>query len=389
MTDARRLARVPFLDLQAEYRFLQSANVEEQLLRVLRTAFFVEGPAACEFERAFADYCGVQEVIAVDSGTAALHLALLALGVGPGDEVIVPVHTFIATAAAVVMSGARPVFVDVDRRTWQMDVGQVSSLIGPKCRAVIAVHLFGVPPDLDALVSLCKDAGLALIEDAAQARGARWRTKRVGSIGDVGCFSFYPSKNLEAFGDAGALVTADPAIAERVRRLRNHGRVAKNEHGEIGYNYRMDELQGRVLAFKLPFLDLWNGRRRQLAAEYRRYLTDSPLCMPEVPLCGEPVWHLFPVGFEERAELSAFLHERGIEVGIHYPVPLHLQPAFRYLGHRVGDFPVAEWLAARILSLPISRFHDTEQIRYVCECLKNYIASGRSRHSLASVSARP
>jgi dTDP-4-amino-4,6-dideoxygalactose transaminase len=365
---------VPFLDLKREYQFLCQKGIEDMMLETLRTAHFVEGPRVREFERAFAEFCGLRDSVAVDSGTAALHLGMLALGIGPGDEVIVPANTFIATAAAVAMAGARPVFVDVDPKTWQMDLERLPSLIGPQCKAVIAVHLFGLPVNLDILEGICQQKGLHLVEDAAQAHGARLGARRIGSVGTISCFSFYPSKNLGAFGDGGAVLSNDEQMIERFRRLRNHGRFTKNEHSEVGYNYRMDELQGGVLRMKLRYLDEWNARRRHYAERYRNALASQGILMPLPLPAAEPVWHLFPIAVERRDDLAAFLRERGVDTGIHYPVPLHLQPAFSALGHKRGDFPVVERLAQQMLSLPISAFHTDEQIDYVCHCIGEFYA---------------
>ncbi len=380
---------VPFLDLKSEYQFLREAGVEAMLLDTLRTAHFVEGPWVREFEQAFAEFCGVREAVAVDSGTAALHLAMLSLGVGPGDEVIVPVNTFIATASAVAMVGARPVFVDIDPETWQMDLEQIPSLIGPKCKAVIAVHLFGVPVDLDLLEGICQHKRVQLVEDAAQAHGAKLGARRVGTVGTISCFSFYPSKNLGAFGDGGALLSNDGEIIRRLRQLRNHGRITKNEHSEVGYNYRMDELQGLVLRMKLPYLDQWNDHRRHFAERYRKALIPLGIRLPKPLPAAQPVWHLFPIAIERRDELVAFLCEHSIDTGIHYPIPLHLQPAFAYLGYKAGDFPVAEQLAQRMLSLPISAFHTAEQISYVCRCIDEFYmhSSEKGADVLQSASA--
>jgi dTDP-4-amino-4,6-dideoxygalactose transaminase len=378
---------VPFLDLKSEYQFLCRAGLETMMLEILRNAHFVEGRRVREFEQDFAKYCGVRDAVAVDSGTAALHLAMLALDIGPGDEVIVPAHTFIASAAAVVMAGAKPVFVDVDPETWQMDLEQLPSLIGAKCKAVIAVHLFGLPVDLDRLREICKQKNVFLVEDAAQAHGARLGDRRIGSMGTISCFSFYPSKNLGAFGDGGAVLANDDQMIERLRRLRNHGRFTKYEHSEVGYNYRMDELQGGVLEMKLRYLDEWNVRRRHYAERYRKALAPLGVHMPQPLPTAEAVWHLFPIAVERRDDLATFLHEHQVDSGVHYPVPLHLQPAFAGLGHKRGDFPVAEDLAQHMLSLPISPFHTDENIDYVCRRIGEFLAQSNGKGSDHSNSA--
>jgi dTDP-4-amino-4,6-dideoxygalactose transaminase len=362
-----RLEHIPFLDLQAEYRHLAENGIEREILESLQQAQYIHGTAVRAFEAAWARYCGTTEAVAMDSGTAALEIALKALDVGPGDEVIVPAHTFIATAAAVVLCGARPVFVDADRTHWQMDLQRVADKVNPRTRAVIAVHLYGQPSDMQALQKLCSDRNLLLIEDAAQAQGACFQNRRVGSFGKVGCFSFYPAKNLGAFGDAGAITTNDLDLAARMRRLCNHGRTTKYEHAEVGENLRMDELQGVVLNFKLAYLDGWNRRRREIAALYFSALRNLPIAMPAIVAETEPVHHLFPIATPLREQLAHLLSEHGIDTGIHYPVPLHLQPAFRSLGYRAGDMPVSEWIGREELSLPIGPFITDEQVQRVCE----------------------
>jgi dTDP-4-amino-4,6-dideoxygalactose transaminase len=365
---------VPFLDLQQQFRELEP-EFHDALWPLLRSARFIEGEPVSNFERNFAAYCGVGEAIAVDSGTAALHLAMLALGIGPGDEVVCPTSTFIATAAAIAVTGARPVFVDADACHWQMDVASVERAIGPKCKAVVAVHLYGQPAEVGRLREVCGARGVFLIEDAAQAHGARYDGQRAGSLGDVGCFSFYPGKNLGAFGDGGAVTTNDTALAERMRRLRNHGRLNKYEHAEVGFNFRMDAIQAAVLNVKLPYLEGWNEKRRHLAAQYRERLAGLPMRLPAHIAGTEPVHHLFPVLSADRERLGNFLRERGIETGVHYPVPLHLQPAFKKLGHRAGDFPVAEAVARQEISLPIFPEMTEAQLEFVCRSIREFFGA--------------
>lgn len=364
--------RIAFLDLQAEYRMLAADGIEAAILDSLRRANYIHGKAVQRFEEHWAGYCGTSDCVAMDSGTAALEIALKGLGIGPGDEVIVPAHTFIATAAAVALCGARPVFVDADPVHWQIDPAQVQRAITARTRALIAVHLYGQVADLDALGSICRERGLVLIEDAAQAQGALWRGKRAGAFGKVGCFSFYPAKNLGAFGDAGAITTSDTELAIRMRRLCNHGRTTKYRHAEIGENLRMDEMQGVVLDFKLPYLDGWNERRRSIAEGYRTRLHDLPLTLPE-PLAGSnPVYHLFPVATPLRDELAACLASRNIDSGIHYPVPLHLQPAFAALEYREGQMPMAERIGRQELSLPIGPMMSDEHVECVCDAITQF-----------------
>lgn len=365
---------VPFLDLQQQFRDLEPL-IQQAIWPLLRSAKFIEGAAVTTFEKEFARYCGVAEAVALDSGTAALQLAMLALGIGSGDEVVCPTSTFIATAAAIAVTGARPVFVDADPCSWQMNVEEVRSAIGPKCRAVVAVHLYGQPVEVARLKEVCAEKGVYLIEDAAQAHGARCEGRRVGALGDAGCFSFYPGKNLGALGDGGAVTTNDPELAERIRRLRNHGRLTKYEHAEVGFNFRMDAIQAAALNVKLPYLDNWNERRRALAARYRERIASLPIMLPSKVSQTEPVHHLFPVLTSERDRLAEFLKQRQIETGVHYPVPLHLQPAFSKLGYKVGDFPVAESIARQELSLPIFPEMTDEQIDSVCKRIREFFGA--------------
>jgi dTDP-4-amino-4,6-dideoxygalactose transaminase len=376
MLDLDHKLAVPFLDLKQQYRNL-GPGLQEAIREVLDTAYYIQGPKVVEFERAFAAYCSVTQAVAVDSGSAALQLTLLALNIGPGDEVIVPTNTFIATAAAVHVTGARPVFVDADPDTWQMDAQQLTKTITERCRAIIAVHLYGQPVPLTSLLQVCAERGIPLIEDAAQAHGARFEGKRVGSFGRAACFSFYPGKNLGAFGDGGMITTDDVELAERLRRLRDHGRVTKYEHSEVGFNYRMDAIQGAVLNYKLGFLDGWNECRRGWAKRYRERLAALPLVLPNPIPQTEAVHHLFTVCCDQRDALARFLSDRGIESGVHYPIPLHLQPAFRHLGHKQGDFPVAEKIGQKILSLPIFPEMTEPQFEHVCQSITDFFETGQ------------
>ncbi len=372
--DTVQSVTVPFLDLQQQYRNL-APGLNEAVHGVLTSANYIQGPKVAEFERAFAEYCGVKEAIAVDSGTAALHLTLLALDIGPGDEVVVPANTFIATAAAVCATGARPVFLEADLENWQMDVGKLPEVLSARCRAVIGVHLYGQPLLLQPALTICADKGIHFIEDAAQAHGARFEDRRVGSIGRAACFSFYPGKNLGAFGDGGAITTDDLALSDRVRRLRDHGHLSKYEHQEVGFNYRMDAIQGAVLNYKLGFLDAWNQKRRFWAAHYRERLASLPLLFPSSISNTEPVHHLFPLRCERRDALAEFLRGRAIQTGIHYPIPLHLQPAFKVLGYQKGDFPIAEKIADEVLSLPLFPEMTEQQFDHVCHSTADFFAS--------------
>jgi len=363
---------VPFLDLKTQYASLRDELVPE-ILRCLDEATYIDGEAVRQFEKSFAAYCEAPFCVALDSGTAALHLTLLALGIGPEDEVIVPTNTFVATAAAVSMVGARVVLVDSAPDTWLMDLNDLESRITSRTRAVIAVHLYGSPVDLDKVSEICARRNVILIEDAAQAQGARCHGYRIGSFGEVSCFSFYPGKNLGAFGDAGAITTHDRALADRIRSLSNHGRYkSRYEHAEVGYNYRMDELQGIVLNCKLKVLDSWNASRRRIAEMYRALLGDLPIEFYEISPGCEPVFHLMAICCDENKALAQALKEQNIASGFHYPIPVHLQPAFRHLCLPEGTFPVAERIARRTISLPIFPEMTQDQVCCVCNCIRNF-----------------
>ena len=340
------------IDLRAQFTALRE-ELTRELLEVAESTQYILGPKVQAFEEQFAAFCGSSHCIGVNSGTSALHLALLAAGVGEGDEVITVPLTFVATCWAIRYVGACPVFVDVDPITYTMDPSQVAARITPRTRAILPVHLYGQPAELEPLLLLGEQYGIPVVEDAAQAHGAEYQGRKVGSIGRIGCFSFYPGKNLGAMGEAGALVTSDPEIARRARSLRDHGQSTRHQHGELGFNYRMDALQGAVLAVKLRYLPAWNQTRQALAARYTAALAGLPLQLPQVEADRTHVWHQYVVLSERRDELQAELRMLGIATGLHYPVPVHLQRAFAYLEHRSGDFPVAERITRECLSLPL------------------------------------
>jgi dTDP-4-amino-4,6-dideoxygalactose transaminase len=358
---------VPFVDL----RPIRDEIGEDALARmaaVVQRGDFVGGAATDEFEAAWANYCGRTDAVGVGNGTDALELTLRALGIGAGDEVIIPANTFIATPAAVEAAGATPRFVDVDAATLLVTADLIAEAISSRTAAVIPVHLFGQIPDMDAIGRVARRAGIAVIEDAAQAHGARWRGRRAGSFGEAACFSFYPGKNLGAFGDGGAVVTDDPALADRVRSLGNHGRAehSKHVHERIGTNSRLDTLQAAVLLAKLPCLDRWNASRRRAAMRYRGHLSDLPsLRTVEIAADAESVHHLEVIRVPQRDRLATRLAERGIATGIHYPIPCHRQPAF--LGE--APLPVCEVAAAEILSLPMYPHLTDAQIDHVATAI--------------------
>ncbi len=344
--------KIPLIDLKAQYREIEP-EIRKAVTRVLRSGQYTLGGEVEAFEEEFARYCGAKRCVALNSGTSALHLALLACGIGPGDEVITVPFTFIATCEAISYVGARPVFVDVRPDTCLMDVSQVEKAITRKTKAILPVHLYGQSVDMKPLLNIARRHRLAVIEDAAQAHGATYRGKKVGTLGNVGCFSFYPTKNLGAYGEGGAIVTNDAGIARQIRMLRHHGQPRAGFHDRIGYNYRMEAVQAAILRVKLAYLDRWNQLRRRWATVYRKELKDVPVTLLKEAEYGRMVWHLFPIFTPHRDRLKERLARHGISTGIHYPIPVHLQKAYSALGYRRGSLPVTEKLAGRALSLPI------------------------------------
>lgn len=356
--------KVPFVDLKKLHQPIEK-ELREVFDRVLQQSSFILGPEIKEFEQSFAAYVGAKECITVSSGTTALQLVLEGLGVGRGDEIITVPNTFIATAEAASAIGARPVFVDVDPVSYNMDPSLVERAIGPKTKVLMPVHLYGQSADLGPLMEIAKRHNLALVEDACQAHGTLYKDKKVGAIGNAGCFSFYPGKNLGALGEGGAITTNDPELAQKVRMLRDHGSVKKYEHSVTGYNYRLEGLQGGLLSVKLKHLDTWNENRRKIAKRYSELLSGKGLVLPaEVPY-SKHVYHLYVVQADDREFLRERLAAANVESGLHYPVPLHLQQAYAALGHKRGDFPVSERLAGRILSLPMFPDMTDEQVERV------------------------
>ena len=368
--EATKEREVPYLDL-ARANAALDGEIDSAFARVVRSGRYIGGPEVEAFEHAFASYCGTGHAVGVANGLDALTLALRARGIGDGDTVVVPVNTFIATALAVSRTGARPLFVDVEEDTGNIDPAAVAAALRPDTKAVIPVHLYGQPADMDTLRDLAGRRGLFLLEDAAQAHGARYSGRRCGSLGDAAAFSFYPTKNLGALGDAGAVVGNDAALMRRVRALANYGAERRDEHLLRGVNSRLDPIQAAVLSVKLRRLETWNARRRAHAERYRAGLADlAGLRLPAVRAWAEPVWHAFcvRVGGGRRDGLRRCLTAAGIGTNLHYPAPIHLQPAYRDLGLAAGDFPIAERLAGEILSLPLDAFQeDTEIDRVIHE----------------------
>ena len=343
---------IPFLDLRAQYRQIKP-EIDVAIARVVDSAQFVLGPEVGAFEERFAAYCGTTYCIALNSGTSALHLGLLAAGIGPGDEVITVSMTFVATTAAILYCGAKPVFVDIDRNTWTMDPNLVEAAVTPRTKAILPVHLHGLTADMDPIIEVARRHGLVVIEDAAQSHGAQYKGRSAGAIGDIGCFSYYPGKNLGAYGEGGAAVTNDPELARRMTLLRDWGQEAKYYHIMPGYNYRMDAIQGAVLKVKMDHIEDWTERRRSVAAHYDSLLANCRCQSPRPPPHSRHVYHVYAVRVAHRQRVQQALHAADIGSGIHYPVPVHLQKAYADLGYKPDSLPVTEAVADEFLSLPI------------------------------------
>ncbi len=361
---------IPFVDLRAQYESLRD-EIRAAIDRTLESTQFILGEEVEAFETEFAGYCGVKSVVGLNSGTSALHVALLAAGVGPGDEVITVPHTFVATVAAICYTGARPVLVDIDERSFTLDPDRLESAITPRTKAVIPVHLYGQPADMAPVLDIAQRHGLIVIEDAAQAHGAEYKGRRVGGFGDMACFSFYPGKNLGAYGEGGAVATDNPNHARLIKILRDHGQSQKYQHERIGYNYRLEGIQGAILRVKLRHLDEWTAARRTHAAEYTRRFNGAFVGLPEEMSYARHVWHIYAIRVREREAMMAHLKAAGIAAGIHYPIPVHLQPAYRHLGYVEGDLPNTERAAREVLSLPMYAELADAQIAAVVEAVKS------------------
>lgn len=365
---------IPFVDLQAQYRSIR-VEVDTAIQRVLESGVFVMGREVAAFETAFAEYTGARHCVCVSNGTAAIQLALLACEIGAGDEVIVPANTFFATAEAVSNAGATPVFVDVDPVSFTIDPEKIAGCVTSRTRAVLPVHLYGQAADLDPIFEVASRHNLIVIEDAAQAHGGLYKGRHVGALGRAGCFSFYPGKNLGAYGEAGAVVTGDAEVARRVRLLRDHGSARKYHHETVGHNFRLEEIQGAVLAVKLRHLDRWNEMRRAHAARYSELLAGVGLLLPRELDYAYHVYHLYVAQTEQRDQLRQALKEAGIETGLHYPVPVHLQPAYASLGYKAGDLPEAERQARSVFSLPMFPELTEEQLMRVAEAISGQLST--------------
>jgi dTDP-4-amino-4,6-dideoxygalactose transaminase len=360
---------VPFFSLRDQTRALKE-EVVQRLGDVIDANGFANGPAVARFEAELASYLGIGHVVCVNSGTSALHGALIAAGVQAGDEVITVAHTWISTAWAISYTGARPVFVDVDRCTCGLDPRLLDRAVTPRTKAIIPVHLYGHPVDMDPILALAASRGIPVIEDCAQAIGARYKGRKTGSMGLANATSFYPSKNLGAYGEGGAVLTNDADVAARVRRLRDHAQAARHQHVELGFNWRMDGMQGAVLSVKLPHLDAWNRRRQAIASRYAAALQAMP-GLALVPTLGwaEPIWHIYPVFHEQRDRFRALLDQRDVQTGVHYPTPIHLQPVYAWLNVPRGSLPVSEWMAATEVSLPMYPEMSDEQVNEVVDAV--------------------
>lgn len=363
--------QVPFVDLKAQYTTI-AVEIEEAIAQVLENTDFILGGAVEQFEHDFAYFCQAKYAVGVDSGTSALEMAMLTYGIGPGDEVITAANTFIATVLAISYLGATPILVDIDPQTYNMDVSLVEKAITKRTKAIIPVHLYGQPVDLDPILKIASKHGLFVIEDACQAHGARYKGKRVGSLGDAAAFSFYPGKNLGGYGDGGMVVTNNEEAAEKLRMLRNYGQKEKYHHEMKGFNRRLDTIQAAILQVKLKYLDDWNTARRRHAQQYNRLFEDTDVECPLEAGNVQSIYHLYVIQVTDRDRLKAHLQKQGISSGIHYPIPIHLQPAYRNLGYGLGEFPITERAAGRILSLPMYAELTSTMVEYVVEAIKNY-----------------
>jgi dTDP-4-amino-4,6-dideoxygalactose transaminase len=366
--------KLPFVDLRAQHASI-AAEVEAAVGRVMTNADFILGGDVAAFEEEFGRYCGAEHCVGLDSGMSALELGMRAMGIGPGDEVITPAGSFIASSSAISFTGATPVWVDVDPHTYNIDPKLIEAAITPRTKAIMVVHLYGQPAEMDQVLAVAERHGLPVIEDACQAHGAHYKGRRAGSMGAFAAFSFYPSKNLGAYGDAGALTTNDAGLAEQVHMMRNYGQRAKYDHVYLAWNRRLDTLQAAVLRVKLRHLDQWNEARKRVASLYGELLAGAGVTLPRTAAGAEHVYHLFVIQVDDRQRVQEELTARGISTGIHYPVPIHLQEAYRDLGARPGSFPVTEAAAHRVLSLPMYPELGEADVRRVAGALGDVLSA--------------
>jgi dTDP-4-amino-4,6-dideoxygalactose transaminase len=363
--------QVPYLDLSAQIRSVRK-EIDAAIARTIDNCSFCLGPDVAQFEKDFAKFCGAEHCLGFNSGTSALHIALLLLDIKPGDEVITTPFTFVATSWAISYVGAKPVYVDIEDATMNLDPKLIERAITPRTKAILPVHLYGHPFDADAILAICRKHKLPLVEDACQAHGAKYKGKTVGTFGEMSAFSFYPGKNLGACGEGGALVTNNSAFAARAKSLREHGSTVRYYHDEVGFNYRMEGIQGAVLGVKLKHLEKWTAERRRVAHRYHELLKDTPLQLPLEANYAESAYHLYVVRHPRRDDLKKFLDENAIGCALHYPLPLHLQKCYAQLGHKPGDFPVAEKSARECLSLPVYPELTDAQIQRVATVIRNF-----------------
>lgn len=365
------MKKIPFVDLLVQYKTIEK-EIDNAIKQTINSTQFILGNEVSLFEKEFARYCEVKYAVGVGNGLSALELGMRALGIGKGDEVITPANSFIASSSAIAFTGAIPVLVDCDKDSYNIDVAQIEKMITKRTKAIMPVHLYGQPADMKAILAIAKKYKLFVIEDACQAHGAYYNGKRVGSLGDIAAFSFYPGKNLGAYGDAGILVTNKKKIAETVSMMRNYGQKKKYEHVFLAWNSRIDTIQAAILRVKLKYLDKWNQERRNKALLYTKLLKNASVITPKLTKGVDHVFHLYVIRTKKRDELAKYLEENGVSVGLHYPIPIHLQKAFKYLNHKKGDFPVTEQLAKEGLSLPIYPELKTEDIKFICKTINNF-----------------
>lgn len=364
--------QIPLVDLKAQYLNIKD-EIDSAIQEVLNNSAFILGKKVEDFEREFAELCNVKHCIGVNNGTSALRLALLSLGIKPNDEVITTPFTFIATTEAISHIGAKPVFVDIDEKTYCIEPEKIKEKMTSKTKAIIPVHLFGQSADMDSIIEIAKKHNLKVIEDAAQAHNALYKNRKVGSIGDVSCFSFYPGKNLGAYGEAGAVCTSDAEIAKKLILLRQHGELVRYYHDIIGDNCRMEAIQGAVLGVKIKYIEEWTEKRRKNAKLYNKLLEKFDIVLPYEADYGKHVYHIYGIRVKDRDALRDFLSENGISTGIHYPIPLHLQKAYSFMGIKKGSFPISEKTADEILSLPMYPELSEEQMGYISDGIKEFL----------------
>lgn len=368
------MKNIPLVDLKAQYNNIKK-DVNLSIEKVLESAHYILGEEVEQFEKEFARFSESKFAVGVSSGLSALELGMRALRIGPGDEVITPVNSFIASSSAISFTGAKPVLVDCDENTFNIDVQKIEEKISKKTKALMPVHLYGRSAEMDQILEIAKKYNLMVIEDACQAHGASFKNNRVGSFGAIAAFSFYPGKNLGAYGDGGAITTNDEKTALKLKHMRNYGQTQKYHHDYLAWNSRLDAIQAAVLSIKLKYIDKWNKARRKNALIYNRLLQNLPIIIPKMPTDSSHVFHLYVIRYKKRDNLAKYLNSKGISTGLHYPVPIHLQKAYNQLGYKKGDFPIAEKLASEILSLPMYPELTNSQIEYIGEQIKRFFTS--------------